>query len=151
MMEQAGAAPTLRRRLLILSTLFGALAVLAGAFGAHALSGRVAPRMLDVWATAVRYQMWHVFALLAAVALREHLSLRTLRIAGHAWLAGTVLFCGSLYLLVVSGITVFGAVTPIGGSLLTTGWLLFALCSLLFALCSLLFALAAWRGPDIAD
>ena len=134
MNQQAIAAATLRRRLLVFAAMLGALAVLAGAFGAHALSARVSTRMLDVWATSVRYQMWHVLALLVASALAEHLSVRLLRMASYAWAAGLLVFCGSLYALVISGSTALGAVTPVGGLLLAAGWVL--------------FAVAAWRGPE---
>lgn len=128
------AAAAFRRRLLAITAILGALTVVAGAFGAHALSTHVAARMLDVWATAVRYQMWHVLALLAAVALAEHLSLRVLRVASYAWIAGMVIFSGSLYLLVLTRYSALGALTPFGGVLLIAGWLL--------------FASAAWRGID---
>ena len=106
MNQRLSATTVLRRRLLIIAAVLGAVAVLAGAFGAHALSARVSARMLDVWATSVRYQMWHVLALLAAAALAEHLSLRSLRVASYAWIAGIAVFCGSLYALVLSGYTV---------------------------------------------
>ena len=135
MNQQSPAATVFRRQLLVSAAILGAIAVVAGAFGAHALSARVPAKMLDVWATGVRYQMWHVLALLAAGALFGRLSDRTLRAAGIAWIAGIILFCGSLYLLVLTGNRTFGAATPVGGLFLVAGWVL--------------FALAAWRGADV--
>ena len=133
MHEPSLTAASLRRRLLCIAAVLGALAVVAGAFGAHALNARVPARMLEVWATGVRYQMWHALALLGAVALLDQLSVRLLRLAGHAWVLGVVIFAGSLYLLVLTGYTALGALTPVGGLLLIVGWVL--------------LALAAWRGP----
>lgn len=102
-----------------------AMAVAMGAFGAHALKARVAtglltPERLDVWHTAAQYQMWHALALImVAVAMRAGL-VAPGRLIPAGFLAGTVLFSGSLYALVLSGIGVFGAITPLGG----LAWLL---------------------------
>jgi uncharacterized membrane protein YgdD (TMEM256/DUF423 family) len=99
------------------------VAVAAGAFGAHALRGRVAPDLLAVFETAARYQMYHALALLAA-------SWSARRGGGGAagWLffAGIVVFSGSLYLLALTGIRWLGAVTPIGGLAFMAGWLALA-------------------------
>jgi uncharacterized membrane protein YgdD (TMEM256/DUF423 family) len=119
-------ASVLRRNFVLLAAIFGMLAVLAGAFGAHALREVVAPRLLEVWATAVRYQMWHALALLGVAMLVEHLSSVVLRWLMCVWIAGICLFSGSLYLLVLSGIKLFGALTPFGGLLLIVGWGLLA-------------------------
>lgn len=88
------------------------LAVAAGAFGAHALKSRLSPEMLAVWETAVRYQVYHALALLVV------------RSPASAWsfVAGTVLFSGSLYALALTGIRPLGAITPIGGLLFLFGW-----------------------------
>lgn len=96
--------------------ILGALGVLAGAFGAHALRDHVAPERLATWETAARYH------LLTAVAL---LYVRTLPSPWPARLlyAGACVFAGSLYLLVLLDLPVLGAVTPVGGLLMIAGWL----------------------------
>lgn len=103
----------------------GALAVLAGAFGAHALQGRLADKALATYEVAVRYQTYHALALVLCGLLAE----RGWRTAGaaRAFAAGVLVFSGSLYVLVLTGATWLGAVTPLGGVLLTLGWALLAL------------------------
>lgn len=97
--------------------LLAGLAVAFGAFGAHALEGRVPPARLDTFDTAVQYQFFHALALLA-FAGRTPL----LRLAAPLLLAGSVIFAGSLYLLVLSGAGWWGAVAPLGGALMILGW-----------------------------
>src|ERR1700704_6112669 len=101
---------------LLIGSLAGFLGVAAGAFGAHGLRNRLAPEMLAVFETAVRYQMYHVFALLitATVAARVG-EARLLAIAGWSFITGIVLFSGSLYALALTGISALGAITPLGG------------------------------------
>ena len=112
-----------------LASTFGALsaavAVALGAFGAHALRSRLEPRDLEIFETAVRYQMYHALALLAAgwLLARGGTGAST---AAWAFVAGTVIFCGSLYLMVATGHRWLGAVTPLGGVALILGWLLLA-------------------------
>ncbi|HEX3927287.1 MAG TPA: DUF423 domain-containing protein [Gemmatimonadales bacterium] len=108
-----------------IGALFGALGVILGAFGAHALKTRLDAHLLGVYETAVRYQMYHAFALLASAWL---LSRNAPGAAAAAWcfVAGVVVFSGSLYLLVATGQNWWGAVTPIGGLALIAGWLLLA-------------------------
>ncbi|MCA3007457.1 MAG: DUF423 domain-containing protein [Phycisphaerales bacterium] len=103
----------------------GALAVLAGAFGAHALQGRLADKALATYEVAVRYQTYHALALVLCGLLAE----RGWRTAGaaRAFAAGVLVFSGSLYVLVLTGATWLGAVTPLGGVLLALGWALLAL------------------------
>ncbi|MCU0950766.1 MAG: DUF423 domain-containing protein [Burkholderiaceae bacterium] len=104
----------------------GAIAVAAGAFGAHGLKARVTPDLLVVFETAARYQMYHALALLAvAWAVSRWPGWRT-RGAGWCFVAGTLIFCGSLYALVGSGVRALGAITPVGGVLFIAGWLLLA-------------------------
>jgi uncharacterized membrane protein YgdD (TMEM256/DUF423 family) len=114
------------RLFFIVGSALGGLAVAAGAFGAHGLDGRLDPEMLDVFATAARYHMYHALALLAvawAVARWPDA-----RLAACGWLltAGVVVFSGSLYLLALTGVRWLGAVTPVGGVLLIAGWVLLA-------------------------
>lgn len=99
------------------------LAVAAGAFGAHGLRPRVTPRMLEVFETGARYQMFHALALFAVAWLasqREGVA----DAAGWALLAGIVLFSGSLYAMALTGVTRLGMVTPLGGVGFLVGWVL---------------------------
>jgi uncharacterized membrane protein YgdD (TMEM256/DUF423 family) len=101
------------------------IAVAAGAFGAHALRSRLTPDLLAVFETGARYQMYHVVGLFAAAWVG---SCRPGRMAGWCFVVGTVLFSGSLYALALTGVRAWGAITPLGGVALLTGWacLLFA-------------------------
>lgn len=105
-----------------LGALLGALAVAAGAFGAHALRARLEPQDLQTFETAARYQMYHALALFA-VAWAIGCNARWATAAGWLFLAGTVVFSGSLYALVLTGHRWLGAVTPLGGVALILGWL----------------------------
>jgi len=97
----------------------GAMGVVLGAFGAHGLEGRVLdPHLLEVWDTAARYHLVHALALLAVAAHPAKP-----RVAGALFLAGIGFFCGSLYLMTLSGLTWLGAITPIGGVCFIAGWL----------------------------
>ena len=111
-----------RRLFIIIGSAMAGLAVAAGAFGAHALKDLVSPERLDVFDTAVRYQMMHALALLLVAALAVDKESGLLRYAGVCFVLGTVLFSGSLYALVLSGVTGFGAVTPLGGVSFLAGW-----------------------------
>jgi uncharacterized membrane protein YgdD (TMEM256/DUF423 family) len=108
-----------------LGAALGALAVVAGAFGAHALQGRLDERMLQTFEVAVRYQTYHALALVLCGLLAE----RGWRAAGaaRALLAGVLVFSGTLYALVLTGAKWLGAITPVGGVLLVVGWILLAL------------------------
>lgn len=105
----------------------GFLAVAAGAFGAHVLRARIEARALEVFETAVRYQMYHALALvvvgLLSAAPRPG---QALSVAGWAFLVGTVLFSGSLYGLALSGPRWLGMITPFGGVGFLVGWLALA-------------------------
>ena len=110
---------------LVVAAIAGLLAVMAGAFGAHGLRGVVSERDLDVFETAVSYQMYHALILaLAAFLPVLGLSRRLVALACGFWTAGIVLFSGSLYLLVLSGTHWLGPVTPLGGVCFMLGWLL---------------------------
>lgn len=99
------------------------VAVAAGAFGAHALKGRLAPDMAAVWQTAVAYQAWHALGLVGIGTLLLHWPQRAgLRVAGGLFAAGIVLFSGSLYVLALTGVRGVGAVTPFGGAAFLAGW-----------------------------
>ena len=115
-----------------LGALSGFIAVGAGAFGAHGLKTRLTPDLLTVFETAARYQMFHALALLAVAWAFTRWPGRATAASGWCFVAGTVVFSGSLYLLALTGVRGFGAITPFGGVLFLAGWLL--------------LALAAWRG-----
>lgn len=107
-----------------ITAILGFLAVALGAFGAHALKNSVSPEMIDVWKTAVQYQMFHVLALLSVILLEHREHAARWQIIGWFFVVGCIVFSGSLYLLVISEIKLFGMITPIGGSVLLIGWLL---------------------------
>jgi uncharacterized membrane protein YgdD (TMEM256/DUF423 family) len=115
------------RLALVLGSLAMALAVALGAFGAHALKARLAPGMLDVWHTGVTYHAWHAVALVAAGLLMLHVpDSAPLRVAAWLFVAGIVLFAGSLYALALGAPTGFGAITPFGGLAFIAGWIVLA-------------------------
>lgn len=101
----------------------GALAVILGAFGAHGLRERLAPEMLAVFEVGVRYQMYHALALLAiSLAPISLWNSPATVAAAWSWVAGVLVFSGSLYALALSGIKWLGAITPIGGVAFILGW-----------------------------
>ena len=105
----------MNRTWLGIAALNGALAVMAGAFAAHGLKARLSADALSVFETGARYHMYHALAM-ALVALVPE------RRAAALFLAGIFLFSGSLYLLALTGVTILGAITPIGGLCFIAGW-----------------------------
>lgn len=99
------------------------VAVLAGAFGAHALRSRLTPDLLAVFETAARYQMFHALALFVVAWAIERAWHPALVRAAWLFVAGTAVFCGSLYALALTGARALGAVTPLGGLCFIAGWL----------------------------
>ena len=93
-----------------------------GAFGAHALRARLAADMLATFETAVRYQMYHALALLALAWASTRWPGPLMTAGGWLLIAGTLLFSGSLYLIVLGGMRGLGAITPFGGLALIVGW-----------------------------
>ena len=114
------------RLFLIFAAFSGAISVGAGAFGAHALRARLEPRLLEVFQTGAQYQMYHALALVgvAWVASRWPGSLSTA--SGWLFVAGTVLFSGSLYAMALTGVRALGAITPLGGVCFIAGWVTLA-------------------------
>ena len=111
------------RTFLLIGSILGFLGVAFGAFGAHALRSRLSPEMLAVFETGVRYQMYHAFAILIVAAAIGHFGpARLLVLAGWLFVAGIILFSGSLYTLTMTGVSMLGAVTPFGGLLFLAGW-----------------------------
>lgn len=104
--------------------LLGGLAVAAGAFGTHALRDILAPERLAQFELAARYQMNHAFALLASAAALQRWPSAAARWAGWSFVAGVVVFSGTVYALAFGSPRWFGAITPIGGLALMLGWLL---------------------------
>ncbi len=112
----------MERFLFVSGSLAALLGVLLGAFGAHALRDRLAPELLSTFETGVRYHFYHAFALLAAAYAAQRWPDGAATIAGWLFLAGIVLFSGSLYLLALTGIRWLGAITPLGGLAFIAGW-----------------------------
>ena len=107
---------------LLIGAVAAFLAVGFGAFGAHGLRGRVSPDMMAVFESAVRYQMYHALALVLVALILGRMDGWLIRTAGWCFVAGIVLFSGSLYVLAVSGVTILGAITPLGGLAFLAGW-----------------------------
>jgi uncharacterized membrane protein YgdD (TMEM256/DUF423 family) len=99
------------------------LGVIAGAFGGHYLKLRLATPSLAVYQTAVHYQFWHALGAMLVGVLLIHLpSSKALRCAGALMALGSVLFCGSLYALALTGVGAWGTATPLGGVAWVTAW-----------------------------
>nr|WP_110986151.1 DUF423 domain-containing protein [Acaryochloris thomasi] len=120
------------RLFLALGAVFGGLSVAAGAFASHALKGKFSDRMLEVFETGTRYQMYHALALILVALLLSRAT------EGQSWLVasgtsmtlGVLLFSGSLYALSFTGIKILGAITPLGGVAFLVGWGCLAIASL---------------------
>jgi uncharacterized membrane protein YgdD (TMEM256/DUF423 family) len=110
------------RTFLLLGAVAAFLAVTLGAFGAHGLRGRLSPEMMAVFQTGVQYHMYHALAIRLVSAMMGRLGGWLIQTAGWAFVAGIVLFSGSLYALALSGVTILGAVTPLGGVAFLIGW-----------------------------
>ncbi len=104
----------------------GFMAVAMGAFGAHALKTRISAEMLAIFETGVRYQMYHALAMMAVAWALARWPGSLVATGGWLFLAGTILFSGSLYLLSLTGTRWLGAVTPFGGLAFLAGWLCLA-------------------------
>ncbi len=118
------------RTFLLVGALAGAIGVALGAFAAHGLRGRLSPEMLAVFETGVRYHMYHALALLLTAAIMGRVTGRLIVAAGWLFTAGIVLFSGSLYLIATTGITILGAITPLGGVAFLLGWACLAIAAL---------------------
>ena len=113
------------KQALSLAAVNGFLAVALGAFGAHGLEQKISAEMLAVFNTGIQYHMFHVAALIG-VALAAQINTGSRRLAWsiRAFMAGIVLFSGSLYVLAITGITALGMITPLGGVAFLAGWVL---------------------------
>lgn len=108
--------------IIAIAATFGLISVIAGAAGTHALRDTLDAGALRTFETAARFQMYHVLALLAVGILAMRWQTRWLAAAAALFTLGTLLFSGSLYILALSGIGIFGAIAPIGGVSLMAGW-----------------------------
>lgn len=114
------------RTFLSVGALSAAIAVAAGAFGAHALKARLAPDLLVIFDTGARYHLVHAVGLLGVAFAASRFPGPLVTWAGWLLVAGTVLFSGSLYVLALTGIRALGAITPFGGVAFIAGWLCLA-------------------------
>ena len=108
---------------IIIGSLLAALSVLLGAFGAHGLKSRVSSTDLEIFETGVRYQMYHALGLILIGFIGFHFKQDILTVPAYLLLIGTFIFSCSLYILVLTNIRWFGAVTPVGGICLVLGWM----------------------------
>ena len=113
----------MERLFFLVGSISALIAVVLGAFGAHGLKGRLTPEMLNAFEVGVRYQMYHALALLAAAWALSRWPRAEVTVAGWLFVAGTIIFSGSLYLLSWTGVRWIGAITPIGGVAFLLGWL----------------------------
>lgn len=125
--EQALSCGAMTRWLLVLSGIWGFLAVALGAFGAHGLKARLAslsdgPQRLEWWHTAASYQATHALALAVAAFLAQQGASGASKVAGAGFSLGILLFSGSLYTMTLTGVRALGAVTPLGGLSFLVGW-----------------------------
>jgi uncharacterized membrane protein YgdD (TMEM256/DUF423 family) len=108
---------------ILIGALFGFLGVALGAFGAHGLSRSLSEKSLSVFQTAVQYQMIHALALIGLGIWSANDPDISTVLSGSAFTLGTVLFSGSLYVLALTDIRIFGMITPVGGVLFLVGWI----------------------------
>ncbi len=118
------------RIFLFIACISGAIAVIMGAFGAHALTSVLSEAQLQSYKTGVQYQFYHTFAILFTAILGRYLSHRMIKICGWLFISGIICFSGSIYLLSLKDVLgidvlqpVLGPVTPIGGLLFIAGWI----------------------------
>jgi uncharacterized membrane protein YgdD (TMEM256/DUF423 family) len=121
----------MHKKFLVIAALLGALSVALGAFAAHGLKAVVSADVLQIFETAVKYQMYHTLALLAVGILMQQSAAKQMKWSGNLFIAGIVLFSGSLYLLCYIkhmdiSATWVGAITPLGGICFIAGWLMLA-------------------------
>ena len=118
------------RALIGAGALLGFVGVGAGAFGAHAIRQRVIPDRLDIWKTAADYQLWHALATIASGLIAVRWASGAAAAAGWCFVAGVVVFSGSLYALALTDRRRLGAITPFGGVLFLVGWAFLAVAAI---------------------
>ena len=117
----------MNKRIILTAAIFGLIAVIFGAFGAHGLEGKVSVSSLENWKTAVSYQFYHTFALFFLASFSRART-NLIFVSYISFTVGIILFCGSLYLLSTREITeistgILGPITPIGGLFFIIGWI----------------------------
>ncbi len=112
---------------IVLGSISAFLSVSIGAFGAHGLKSDLGDDLLTTFETAARYQMYHALAIIFLGLIMNSFQSPLFDWSGWLFVLGTLLFSGSLYLLVLTGIKTFGAITPIGGICLLAGWVFLAI------------------------
>ncbi len=126
----------MNKNYLMIAAILGALSVILGAFGAHGLKTRMNADTFEVFETAVKYQFYHVFALLAVAIISQYIPGSLITWSGRCFITGVIIFSGSLYLLSYfkmignTQMNWLGAVTPIGGLCFIGGWLLLAIAAI---------------------
>ncbi|MDB4925217.1 DUF423 domain-containing protein [Mucilaginibacter sp.] len=125
----------MNKKIIITASVFGVLAVIAGAFGAHRLKTLIEPQQLAVWHTAVEYNFYHVFALLFLSTFSQNKN-KFISVSYYLFTFGIIFFSGSLYLLAcrdllnMSWLWIVGPITPVGGLLFMAGWVTLALAAM---------------------
>ncbi|NRP10844.1 hypothetical protein XMG48_001968 [Marinobacterium sp. xm-g-48] len=114
------------KRFLMIGAILAMFSVIFGAFGAHLLKSTLSAARFETFSTAVDYQFWQALGLMVVGITGFKLNSKSWRLAGYSLLAGTLIFSGSLYLLIATDTGWLGAITPIGGILMIIGWALFA-------------------------
>lgn len=118
------------RTFFALAAISAAISVAAGAFGAHGLRARLSPDLLAIFETGARYEMYHAFGLALAAWAATRYPGAAAAWAGWLFVAGTVIFSGSLYALALTGVRALGAITPFGGVAFIAGWIALAAAAL---------------------
>ncbi|TAH53801.1 MAG: DUF423 domain-containing protein [Chloroflexota bacterium] len=108
----------------IIGAVSAAISVALGAFGAHGLRERLTPQLLEIFETGVRYEIYHAFAILFVAFALTRWQSNLIPLAGWAFVLGTLIFSGSLYLLALTDTRWLGAITPLGGVAFIAGWIL---------------------------
>ena len=114
------------KNLIVAGSIIAALSVLLGAFGAHGLKTLLSLEYLAIFEAAVRYQLYHALGLMLMGISGFHLPNNLIQLPSYFLIFGTVIFSGTLIILVLTDLKWLGAITPIGGLCLVIGWLLFA-------------------------
>ena len=114
------------KSLLIIGAVFAAFSVLLGAFGAHFLKNRLSIEDLAIFETAVRYQIYHSLGIMIMGVASFYIPHNLISLPSYFMIFGTIIFSGTLYLIVFTNLRWMGAITPVGGLCLILGWLIFA-------------------------